>query len=666
MKTTLRQMPLLAPSICYALGILIAFYGQHYLWLLAIPSFFIGFIILLWNASLLKSFAVTIVFISMGISNQYFFTHRSQCLSCEGLLNKNIQLDAVIDSETKVNGSMGSVQFIVNVKQLGNIRLQSNLKDTITEILLIGDHLQLIGHLKSINLPNSPRQFDYKQYLQHKGIYYGFEIDNIYKKPESINSLRRYAQQVKIVCKRIMETYITNKNAKQICLAMTLGEKKSMDDDLIKSFRDTGTAHYMAVSGLHVDLVAMLLLYGFGFIKCRWVGFKLTKYLCYISFIWSYALLVGMSPSVMRAATMFTFYSFGRIFMLPTNTWNILCLTVIILLIYCPSFLFDVGFQLSFIAVVSIVLYSPYLLRSFGAKSKILNKCLAAIKVTLAVQILIFPLNLYYFHQFPLNFILANSFLWLFALILIYGSIYLIVISYVSKMAATLTGWFLGMTSDILQYCLALIQNFDSLILKDVWLSKMDLIVIYMFIGCMSWCVIRISKTSLICLIISIALLAELYIYHQDTHQSTAAIYVYRTYPTYRIDLMFRDNCYTYSPNKHTTSRAVENNRSFHSVKHVHELDGFGCHEDAYFWNYKNAIGFFGLNILIDDTELISNYCQYDIIVGSSFKGQKKCTDSSYYIYTGYSNDLGHINIHHLNTQGTFIKAFEPKEIKPQ
>lgn len=660
MKTTLRQMPLLAPSICYVVGILLGFH-------LSKLSYFLVFVIvstlllifIFKNSQILKSYTLIVSFIFLGISNHYLFTNNSQCHSCELIINKKIQLHAKLDSEPEINTSQGSTQFIIKSTRLGNIRLQSNFKGFIPDTLLIGDHISVVGKLKSINSPNSPRQFDYKQYLMHKGIYYLFEVDKIEKKNSFTYSLRRSAQQVKIVCNRIIDDYIKNEATKQICLAMVLGEKKSMDEELVKSFRETGTSHYMAVSGLHVDLFALLLLFVFSLVKCQRLGFKVVKYICYVSFIWSYALLVGLSPSVMRAATMFTFYSYGRIFLLPKNTWNILALTALILLIYKPSFLFDVGFQLSFIAVISIVLYSPLLLKRLRVRGKILNKCLSAIKVTLAVQVLIFPLNLYYFHQFPLNFILANSFFWLFALTLIYGSIFLILISFFSSTIATLTGDILGGIGNILQYSLGVIQKFDSFILQDVWLTKTDLFFMYMSIACLTWCAFRLSKISIFFLLISIAFLAEIYIIHINRFESIALVYVYRTYPSYRLDLIYKDNCYTYSPQNEKLNRAVENNRSYHSVKNVYDIDGFSCLEDEYLWNYKNAIGFFGLNILVGDLDLISNHCQYDIIIGNYSGDIIECIDSSFYIDTAYTNKREHPNIHQLTNHGTFIKEIK-------
>ncbi len=662
MKTTLRQMPLLAPSISYALGILIGFYipiaSKLLLFLLCSAAFLI---ILSWQSHFIRSAILILLFLFLGIGNHYLFTSSNHCSSCEILLNKRINLNAKLHSEAEVNASLGSMQFVIISKQLGNIRLQSNFKGPLTETLLIGDHLRLIGKLKSIHPPSSPRQFDYKQYLQHKGIYYAFEIEEIIKLNASTFSLRRVAEQVKIVCKQIIKDNIKNEPTRQICLAMVLGEKKSMDDELIKSFRDTGTSHYMAVSGLHVDLVALLLLFSFRSISCQWFGFKLLKYLCYISFIWSYALLVGLSPSVLRAATMFTFYSYGRIFMLPSNTWNTLALTAIILLMYSPSFLFDVGFQLSFIAVISIVMYSPLLIRQLKIRGKFLKKCFNAIKVTLAVQILIFPLNLYYFHQFPLNFIIANSFFWLFALIIIYGSIFLILISFVSKAIATTTGLILGYITDLLHHILGLIQHIDSFILKDVWLTKTELIVMYVSIGCLTWIILQTSKISITCLLFSITLLLELYIIRLDEYKNVATIYVYRSYPTYTVDFIYQDTCYTYSSMESQINSAIANNRSYHSIRHLYEFDGFGCMEEDYFWNFKTAVGFFGLNVLVDASESISNYCAYDIIISNAISDTKKCRNSSLFINTAYVNEVADTNIYHLATQGTFTKEIKLK-----
>ncbi len=658
MGTTLRQMPVFIPVSCYIIGIVVGSYLSFATWLyLAYACILL--IALIGYTSNQPVFIVSLMclFVAFGMHAEHFYRQCIQCPICELHNNKDVNIKAIISSEITISADGKVNRFTIDTGKHRKIRLQASTIDSAANRLLIGDQINITGKLQTIQAPKSPRQFDYKRFMENKGIQYQIKIKEIQYLPNYRISLFRIIQQIKSVCKRKIKAHITNEYAQQVCLAMALGEKKALNHDIIQTFRQTGTAHYMAVSGLHVDLVSLILLSFFRYLNIKKTGWRIVKFLCFAAFIWFYACLVGLSPSVMRAAFMFSIYSFGSIFHLPTNHWNTLSLTAGILLIYQPSFLYDVGFQLSFIAVISIVVYYPFIANYFRSSPWLLNKCMSAIVVTLSVQVLIFPLNLYYFHQFPLNFIIANSFLWLFAILFIYGSFFLIAISFISGSFANFVGELIGYTSSTLEVSLQYIQQFDSLILTDIWLTEAELVSLYLAIISGTWFMFQSKKLAFICFFVTLTLNAELYFIKRQQSLSTAFIYVYPTYGEFRIDFIYKSSCYTFSESDTALTSAIQNNRSYHSINQIHQLKIDECYEDDKLWKVENAFEFFGHTVLVQKELPIKNACQYDFIIDLHLSEITSCHETIYIHNNTKTQSIR--NAHHLRSQGSFMHEID-------
>lgn len=199
-----------------------------------------------------------------------------------------------------------------------------------------------------------------------------------------------------------------NSTSENIALmqALTLGDKSGIDREQRHEYNRTGTAHMLAVSGLHVGIIFLVLSYLLGWIKLLRHG--LTVYCAIvIILLWFYAALTGFSPSVLRAVVMFSLYQLGIIISRNTNNLNTLLGAGLILLVFNPNYLYDIGFQLSFTAMFGIVLF-------YGAISSLWHNWLwRLVAVSLAAQIAVLPLSCYYFGNIPLFGIVANLVLWL-------------------------------------------------------------------------------------------------------------------------------------------------------------------------------------------------------------------------------------------------------------
>lgn len=194
-------------------------------------------------------------------------------------------------------------------------------------------------------------------------------------------------------------------SARELLSALVLGDKRGVSQTLRSRFSNLGLAHTLALSGLHIGLI-----YGiFAFLlRCIFKYKPRLQSLILVLIILFYALLTGLSPSVMRASLMFLLYAFALAVNRRTTPLNIVCVSALILLIYDANLLYDIGFQLSYMAVFGI-LYFYRFLKNFIADCSIVVKFILGLAfVSLSAQLGTALLSVYYFHQFPLSFLWAN------------------------------------------------------------------------------------------------------------------------------------------------------------------------------------------------------------------------------------------------------------------
>ena len=291
----------------------------------------------------------------------------------------------------------------------------------------------IAGHPDPSKPPLNPGEFDYARYLEYRQVYH-----QQYVHPDQYRVLRlappnplvavslRAATQLD----GIFRHYIHAKREYAIASALVLGIKDDVDMATKQAYTATGTTHIMAVSGLQVGLLFAALSWALGKLFGRLKGFQLWSALLGLGIIWSYAFLTGLSASVLRATVMFTVIIVGRTLRRQDSIFNTLGVAAFGLLIYNPFLVADVGFQLSFLAVLSIVYVQPRIARwldvetYFYARRRpwqpkavqwvwrgggwFLDKVWQAVALSLAAQVATFGLGLYYFHQFPFSFLFSN------------------------------------------------------------------------------------------------------------------------------------------------------------------------------------------------------------------------------------------------------------------
>lgn len=274
-------------------------------------------------------------------------------------------------------------------------------------------HGQKIAFTSPVTIPYSPqnpRQFNYKHYLASHGIYYQAYIK--YNDFQVLNQpvqkdLFFYIKEIRYEILNRLHSFQMKEEITGIAAALITGYKEELDPDTKASFSRVGAMHILAVSGLHVGIIYLMISKILFFLNKIKHG-KIIRLLITLLFLWFYVMLTGMSPSVLRAGIMFSLISIGQALFYKANIYNTIFLSAFILLIADPGNLYNVGFQLSYLAVLGIVFFFPYLNSWITSKYWIINKSWELTCVSVAAQIATTPISLYHFGQFPTSFLIAN------------------------------------------------------------------------------------------------------------------------------------------------------------------------------------------------------------------------------------------------------------------
>lgn len=279
----------------------------------------------------------------------------------------------------------------------------------------LSDWIISASRLLRVDRSKNPTRFDYRLWLKRKGILrVSYSAGNDWKllhniEPEVTWYARFYhaASYIHNRASDLLYHFLGHNKEGAIANAILLGEKDGLDQETKRAYSIGGVAHVLCVSGLHTGVVFVViqtLLWPLARIK----NGKVISTCLAILLIWFYAMITGLAPPVCRASWMLTMVSIGRLGRVKGNTLNSLACSALVLLIINPEWLFDAGFQLSYIAVVGILYFQPVFSSLIKAHHWLVIYIRDLITVSLAAQLATFPLIAYYFNQFPTYFLLTN------------------------------------------------------------------------------------------------------------------------------------------------------------------------------------------------------------------------------------------------------------------
>lgn len=321
----------------------------------------------------------------------------------------------------------------VNAKMLLYVRKEEGSK-----IYNYGDEVLVQGRPSLLTPPQNPHEFDFQRFLSFKNIYH-----QQFVKPDQVQlvhetetkDLKYYSYKARTWTAERIKHYLPEKRDQAIALALTLGVTDGIDNDLQSAYAASGAMHVLAVSGLHVGIIYALVLLIFRPVRdlawSRWLIAVVS-----IVVLWSFAFITGLSPSVLRAVTMFTFIAIAKPIGRGTSIYNTLAGSAFLLLLYNPYLIMSVGFQLSYLAVLGIVTLHRPLYLLWEPQHKFLDWVWNISCVSIAAQMATFLLGLLYFHQFPIYFLISNLFVIPGAILILITSIILVAVSFIPVLAS--------------------------------------------------------------------------------------------------------------------------------------------------------------------------------------------------------------------------------------
>lgn len=402
--------------------------------------------------------------------------------------------------------------------------LLSLRKDSTNTHLNVDDLLIVQGHISEISKPLNPHQFDYSAYMKTLDVYGQLRISTheILKKENGASTLRGHAGNLRSYLIKKLENTSIQTEERSIIQALILGQRSGIGKELYTAYIAAGAVHILAVSGLHVGIIYFILKF-----LLRPLGYfrygKKLQYLLLILLLWGFACITGLSPSVTRAVTMFSFFGVANLLNRPTNSINTLFLSLFFLLLFNPKWLFHVGFQLSYLAVFFILWIQPKLSAYYTPKFYVDKLLWGILTVTIAAQLGVAPLSLYYFHQFPGLFFISNLIILPFLGILICGGVLIILLAAFDILPERMAIWY--------NYLIELLNNFigwiasqKQFLITDINFSGYQLIGTYLVIVTVVLAWRRYSYKRLVTVLVSIAILLAFLILNKYKTSNVALV----------------------------------------------------------------------------------------------------------------------------------------------
>jgi competence protein ComEC len=470
-----KTAPFIRLLLALSIGIIAQWYGgSHYFFILFIVGgLFMASLILYWvlphkpiTKIQIKGIALQLLFVALGCALVYINDIRNNPSFAANKMQGNyktiISLNEPLSEKTKTYKAIATIRAIIHddtVEQVVGNTIVYIKKDSSLPALHYGCALLLNKPLQPIKNNGNPGSFNYQQQTLFKNITHQVFLSNtdyIVLPYSYKNGLDKFLFNLRDKVLGILDQNIKSKKEKSVAEALLIGYRDDLDKDLVQAYSNTGTIHVIAISGLHLGFIYLLLLMAFKpFAKIKWIHYWL-KPIVVIGILWIFSLLAGGGASILRSAIMFTCIAVGEIFNKKNSIYNSLALSAFIILCIYPFSLWDVGFQLSYAAVLSIVVFMQPIYQLFYFKNKILNGLWKLNAVTLSAQILTIPITIYHFHQFPNLFLITNLIAVPLSSIILGGELLLLVISWwkpVALFVGKLLTWGIWVMDSYIEWC---------------------------------------------------------------------------------------------------------------------------------------------------------------------------------------------------------------------
>jgi len=312
-------------------------------------------------------------------------------------------------------------------------------KDSLVSSLGYGSIILIQKPLQQIKNSGNPGSFDFKRYSLFQGVTHQVYLatnDFVCLPASEGNAYKAFLFQSRKWTISVLRKYIKGEKEQGLAEALLIGYKDDLDKNLVQSYSNTGVVHVIAISGLHLGIIYWLLLFITKPLKRKQTSW--LRFIIIIAALWGFSFLAGAQPSVLRSAVMFTAIALSTVLDKRASIYNTLAMSAFLLLCSNPFWLWDVGFQLSYAAVLSIIVFFKPIYNWSYFPNKAVDFFWKLISVSLAAQILTLPISVYHFHQFPFLFLFANLLAVPLSSIILIGEIFLCAIYFIPSIASAL------------------------------------------------------------------------------------------------------------------------------------------------------------------------------------------------------------------------------------
>ncbi len=394
---------------------------------------------------------------------------------------------------SRIDGKSCSGKLMVNFNAS---QFQSDFK--------IGTQLQIKNNIIRPTRPLNPNQFDYGNYLTQKSVLAQTYVDafNVKTNGNLIRDAFYYSDCLRTTILNNLKKNHFHVDELNVLAALILGQQQDIAPDIVRDYQFAGAIHILSVSGLHVGFILLFM----NFLLRLIPNTKRTSYyklFIIVLSLWGFAVLAGLSPSVVRSVTMFSFVAFGMHLKRQTNIFHTLVVSLLLILLFEPSFLFDVGFQLSYVSLFFMLWMQPLFHSLWQPKNKIVDYFWQILTVSFAAQIGTLPLSLYYFHQFSGLFFITNIVVIPFLSLIMALGVLVMLLAAFGFVPKILLISLEGLIS-ILNKIISEIASFEQFVLKDIPLNALMLLSLYLVIITLICCFKKVSFQRIVFVLLSI------------------------------------------------------------------------------------------------------------------------------------------------------------------
>ena len=386
-----------------------------------------------------------------------------------------------------------------------------------------GDLIAFPASIRELTPPLNPQEFDYRAYLMQKGItgqVYLKDEDWIDLQTNNANPIYAFSYRFRDILLESLHRCGLEDDEFGVAAAILLGYDDKLADEVRQNYVAAGSMHILCVSGMHVGIIYLLAGFLLGFLnRKKWQ--KTLRQAMLLALVWFYALIAGLSPSVLRASLMLSFVIIGELIHRKGFIINSIAASAFILLCVNPNNLFEIGFQLSYAAVVGIVVLHRPIYNLLYVKNKLLDKAWEITAVALAAQVATIPFTLFYFNQFTTYFWLSNLLMTPISFVVVISGMVLLLVSWIPYVNV-LVGYLVWGAVYLMNTFVSWVEHLPFSIVKGLYVSEFEFAMLLLAFVLLLLTVARRSTRMLVATMSAVLLLmvsVAVRLYQADTQK---------------------------------------------------------------------------------------------------------------------------------------------------